>query len=70
MPDDFIGTVFGNKSNGGLYTGLVRTTYKIIFLKSSLCVYGEYAKRRKSVKIWLISVNMSQAYVPVNVRTL
>ncbi len=62
MPGYFKGIVYQKSWNGTLYTGLERTlTYKyyfsVILKKFALCVYGEYAKRRKNVKIKHIWVN-------------
>jgi hypothetical protein len=50
MPDDFNGTVYGKKSNGGLQTCLGRTAFNFyfcLFKKYALCVYGEYANQQK-----------------------
>jgi hypothetical protein len=50
-PEFFKQIVFRKKSNGGLHTGLGRTTYKlnfsVIFLKKSPCEHGEYGEWQK-----------------------
>jgi hypothetical protein len=46
MPDDFKGAVFCKICEWGI-TILGKTTYKLYFSVNALCVYEEYAKRRK-----------------------
>ncbi len=61
MPGDFMGQ-FIKKIEWDIICWPKKNNFQIVFFtkleqKFALCVYGEYAKREKSVKIKDISVN-------------